>query len=208
VKHWLWIVFCFFPVLCGAAEPAFDVGPPAYAVATQPLVLRAKDGSLILRNRGIAIAKDTYPDGATVTADWAWTEGTEEMKYQDHLCVAVLTDGAQREKWSHELRQGVVVRFNPGSGGVRIEGWVADGGDGESLGFKDGLTFEKKKTYAIKVEYTKTEIAVSVDGKAVVDAKIPEKYRGGGEKIAFYNRESVAGVPHASELARIGITKK
>jgi hypothetical protein len=204
-------LFCFLfllPLLCAAADPTFDVGPPAYAVATQPLVLRADNGSLVLRNRGIAVTKDVYPDGATVTSDWAWLEGVPEMKYQDHLCVAVLTDGKQRTKWSHEIQKGVVVRFNPGSGGIGIEGWLADKDESELFAFKDGFTFEKKTKYAISVEYSKAEITVSVDGKAVVDAKIPEKYRGGGDKVAFYNRESVAGVPHASKLEKIEIVKK
>ncbi len=190
-----------------AAEPAFDVGPPAYAVATQPLVLR-QPGSLILRNRGIAVTKDAYPDGAKITFDWTWTEGVEEKKYHDHLCVAVMTDGKQRAKWSHELQGGVVVRFNPGSGGVTIEGWSAGKDEGESLASKTGLVFEKGKSYAIMVEYTKTELVVSVDGKAVVDAKIPAKYRGEGDKVAFYNRESVAGIPHASTLGNTEIMKK
>ena len=118
VKSLPLVFLCSLPLLCAAAEPAFDVGPPAYRVQTQPLALRDKDGSLILRNRAIVVTKDAYPDGATVTSEWTWTEGVEEMKYQDHLCVAVLTDGKQREKWSHELQRGVVVRFNPGSGGV------------------------------------------------------------------------------------------
>lgn len=207
MKFWqLFLVLCF-PLLGFSAEPSLDTGPPAYAVATQPLVLRGRE-SIILRNRGIVITKDEFRTGGILTFDWAWTEGVEEMKYHDHLCVAVLTDGKQREKWSHELQKGVVVRLNPGSGGIGIEGWLTDKNESELLAFKDGLTFEKGKQYKISVEFSKAAIAVSVNGKAVVDAKIPEAYQGGGNKLAFYNREAVAGIPHASTLSKIDIVRK
>lgn len=188
------------------ADPAFTPGKP-FVLPIDPVANVLEDGSIVLRNRGVAVSKAEYADGATISFVWKWTEGNLEAKYPDHLCVAVLTDGLLREKWSHEIGKGVVTRFNPGSGGITVEGWLADSGESEQLGSKNGFTFEKGKEYAVKIAYTPEKVVVAVDGGAPIEAAVPEKFRTGGKKVCFYNREPVAGIVKSSTLTKVSIGK-
>jgi hypothetical protein len=188
------------------ADPAFTPGEP-FVLPIDPVANVLDDGSIVLRNRGVVVSKAEYADGATISFVWKWTEGNLEAKYPDHLCAVVLTDGVLRKKWSHEIAKGVVVRFNPGSGGVTIEGWLADKNEGESLASKDGFTFEKGKEYAVKITYTPTKVVVTVDGEVPIEAIVPEKFRAGGKNVCFYNREPVAGIVKSSTLTKVTVGK-
>jgi hypothetical protein len=194
------------------AEPAFESGTSPFKVRDEakqfaPTAV-VRDDAITLRNRGVAVSKADYPAGATVSFSWKWTEGDLEKKYPDHLCVVVLTDGVLREKWSHEIAKGVLVRFNPGSGAVQVEGWLADKNESEQLASKDGFTFEKGKEYAVKIAYTPAKVVVTVDGGGPIEAAVPEKFRMGGKKICFYNREPVAGIVKESVLTKLSAEKK
>ncbi len=202
------LVFCLLLMVCTVfgADPAFKPGKP-FTLPIDPAAYVLDDGSIVLRNRGSAASTAEYPDGAEVSFTWKWTEGNLEAKYPDHLCVAVLTDGVLRPQWSHEIGKGVVVRFNPGSGGITIEGWLAEKKEAESLASKDGFTFEKGKAYEIKILYTPTKVVVTVDGGDPVSADVPEKFRTGGKNICFYNREPVAGIVKSSMLTKVSVGK-
>lgn len=201
------LVFCLLLIVCTAfgAEPAFKPGQP-FVLLIDPSAKVLDDGSVVLRNRGSVASTAEYPDGATVSFTWKWTEGNLEAKYPDHLCCVVLTDGALREKWSHEIGKGVVIRLNPGSGGVTVEGWVADKNESEQLASQDGFTFEKGKEYAVKIAYTPSHVTVTVDDATIV-ADIPKKFGAGGKKICFYNREPVAGIVKSSTLTKVTVGK-
>lgn len=194
------------------AEPTFESGPPAFKAKQEferyAPTATVKDDGIVLRNRGVAVSKAEYPTGATLSFSWKWTEGDLEKKYPDHLCVVVLTDGALREKWSHEIGKGVVIRLNPGSGGITIEGWLADKNESESLASKDGFTFEKGKEYAVKIMYTPEKVVVTIDGGTPIEAAVPEKFRAGGKKICLYNREPVAAIVKESVLTKVRVEKK
>jgi hypothetical protein len=138
---------------------------------------------------------------------WKWTEGNLEAKYPDHLCVVVLTDGALRKSWSHEIGKGVLVRFNPGSGGITVEGWLAEKNEAQQLASKDGFVFEKGKEYAVNIAYAPTKVVVTVDGGAPIEALVPEEFRAGGKKVCFYNREPVAGIVKSSTLTKVTVGK-
>jgi hypothetical protein len=199
------VCFLLLASAAGGEEPRFVEGTDVFELQHAPKCVLA-DGTITLRNRGRAVVTENCPDGAIVKFDWKWTEGDLEKKYPDHLCVALLTDNLHRKKWSHELAHGVVVRFNPGSGGVGIEGWLPDKDEGDSLAFKDGFTFEKGKEYAIVVSYTPEKVSVTVDRGEPIVAVIPVKYRSGA-RLGVYNREPVAGIVKESVLTKVSVDK-
>lgn len=159
------------------------------------------DDVVTLRNRGLIASRRSY-DEATVSFVWKWTKGEEAGKYQDHLCVVFGTDGSQRS-WAYEIQEGVLVRFNPGSGGVTVEQWLRDKDDGVRLGSKDGFTFARDTEYSMRIVVAKGKLTVSVDGNEAVTIDLPKEHRGG--KVAIYNREAVAGVVKESKLTKLTI---
>ena len=64
------------------------------------------------------MTKGEFPQGLSISFKWMWADGRET--YCDDLTVALRTAGNPRKKWSHEVEDGVTVRFSPQEGKISI----------------------------------------------------------------------------------------
>lgn len=190
---------CLVACLLLAASPTDD-WEESPATRLSPSV-HITDDVVTLRNRGLIVSQRSYDD-ATVSCVWTWTKGDERGQYQDHLCVVFGTDGNQR-RWAQEIQYGILVRLNPGSGGITVEQWQKDKDDGVRLGSKEGFTFARDTGYDVRIVAAQGKLTVSINGKQAITVDLPKAYRGG--KVAIYNREAVAGIVKESTLAKLTI---
>lgn len=192
----------------GAAAPIEWMEIINFKVGVEELEPSAKikDGTATIRNRGTLVSLQDFPDGATVTATWKWTEGDLEKKYPDHLTFAFFATGKQSKANFYEAENAVLVRFNPSAQHVIVQHFV----DGKEvvprLGEKGGMPFPKGEEFKIKIEATKATITVSVDDKKTLVAEVPKGLT--GEKLMIYTREPNAGIAKGSILADLKITKR
>ncbi len=186
------------------AEPAFKAADTQKPPTAKAVI---KDETVTLTDRGLAVSADTFPEGFDLHAHWAWTEGKVEGAYQDHLAIAVATNGTLRDAWSHEIEKGIVVRFNPGAGTVAVESYDSTDKDAV-VKSEGGFIFDKGTGYNIDITYTPKQIVVNVDGKEAIKADLPKDFKKDGDLVAIYNRERVAGVLHESVLTKVSLKKK
>lgn len=202
-------------ILIGLASPSFaqkkgaegqwTAGPKHAPIAGKdPKVTFGKD-AVTLQNRGSVVSNESYPKGATLSCLWKWTKGVEEGKYHDSLAICLRTDGKLKEQWSHEIKEAVVVRFEPAGGSIIVT--KEKEGDETEVYFRKDDTFkikmEKGTEYALKIVDRKDAIEVYFDGKLVYKGKLPAKSR--NYRWAIYNREGVANVFHESVLRELKI---
>ena len=159
--------------------------------------------TIALVNRGVVVTKNPIPDNKpmTIVFDWSWIEGRETDRYPDSLVVMLRTTGAQRQRWSHEMEDGIAIRFDPTEKQVSVQ--VHQKGDDfktQKLAAKD-MEFKRFESYAVVISDTDQRISVFVNNQFVVEAKVPEGIT--GRKVALYNREPVARVRHVSLLTNI-----
>ena len=167
-----------------AAMPVFE-GPDG---ATNPKAEIGDKGTVTLQNRGMLVTKDKRGKG-TVSFSWKWTEGNDE--YPDSLVVALRCEGKQNGKWSHEVPDGLLVRFSPGGGTLSINDTAKD--ETRQLA-PVKMAFEQGVEYKIAIIDEGTRIRVVVGSKEALTADVKQ----GEGYTALYNREPVAGVGHKS----------
>lgn len=142
--------------------------------------------------------------GGTLSFGWEPSKHPEKADdgrvYGDHLVVVLSSDGSFREERSYEVKTGIAVRLNSVTGDVQVSKAV------------DGVSFEDLKVFkgtgpiqgphAVVIEDKGTTITVSIDGKVVVSAEVPQDARK-GKLWAFYNREPVGNGRNVSVLRNI-----
>lgn len=162
--------------------------------------------TIALVNRGLVVTKQPIPENQQmfVSFNWSWVEGRESDRYPDHLVVALYTTGTQRQNWSHEVVDGVVVRFDPTEKQMSIQHHQkGDEFKPKLLAAKD-MEFKRFESYQVTISEREGKIYVVLNGQRMLEASVPPVTF--GRKIALYNREPVAGVRHVSLLSNVELS--
>lgn len=178
------------------------VGGSFFAVELHSDVVLADD-QVTLRNRGTLLSRRRFPSGVTVACDWKWTTGDEKGNYHDQLAIVLATDGRQRA-WSHEVYDGVLIRFNPSARSVGLERWVDGRDDAPFATTAKNIEFTRDRTYHIRIVDNGRTITVFLDESEVLTADIADR---SASRVAIYNREPVSGDPKESVLTDLTIVE-
>jgi hypothetical protein len=192
-----------------ALAKLWEEGPAAFKPKNEkfaPSAKIGKSGVVNLKNRGLLKSKQQYPKGCELTFDWQWVAGNPDEDYGDSLAVVLRTSGDQKKKWSHEIEDGLMIRFwhTKDGGTLKLEHFKK--GQASSKLIKE-LTkqWDQYTLYAIKIVDTGDKIEVSVDGDVLISEKVPKI---DSAWICFYNREPVASAVQVSQLFNLIVKGK
>lgn len=166
--------------------------------------VREENGYLSLMNRGSVVTQHDYPGPIVVSFDWKWIDHSSFPLYSDDLCVVLRTSGKHREKYSHEIVDGVVIRFFTYDGRVRIDSPPQSRVDQTEKGV---LPIPANQWHRVRITDDGEEIAVYITGPQideryrntpVLRARCPGEFE--NHKIAIYNRELVGKAVHESRI--------
>jgi hypothetical protein len=211
VRHYLSATVYFFvfsiPSFSQELEKNWKEGLPAFKAKNEVLNPSAKidNEKVYVRNRGLLVSNSQYPKGVTLEFVSKWTLGKDDGSYQDVLTVAFRTSGKQREKWSHEILDGIAVRIAGHAQTLSIEHFKK-GVQSSDLIARVPFKTERGKEQKIKILEEKGLIQVFLEGKEVLYARVP--IIDDASNIAFYNREPVAGVQQEWILSGLKISGK
>lgn len=173
----------------------WKAGPPAFKVKEGlekfAPVVKIEGDKILIRNRGLLVSEKQHKAGATLEFTSKWTQGKDEGFYQDVMTVVFKTTGEQRAKWSHEISDGIAVRFAAHGKTVSVEHFKV-GEQSPVLLARAQFVSERGKEQTIKISEDQSVISIHVDEKEVLFCKIP--ILDGPAYIALYNREPVAAV--------------
>ncbi len=168
-----------------------------------------EEGTIALLYRAHLLSEKRWVEGSKLTFEWQPPEtakGDDGRTYGDHLCVRIRSTGAIRSKRSYEAADGIVIRIDSTNGDVYVQ-TTPDGGENfENLknGFKKGSGPISAEWHSVSVLDTDGGITVSLDGKVILTADLPEKHPI-TDVWGFYNREPVGPGKKVSLLRKMTI---
>jgi hypothetical protein len=162
-----------------------------------------REGAAVLQNRGTLLSKESFEAGLTLECTWKWTKGSETGKYHDHLCICLATDGRQRG-WSHEITEGILIRFNPGSSAILVSRHRDEAPD-ELLATTEDFPMARGTLHKLKIVDDGKRLEIYFDDLEKPALVTNVKVRGKSRRVAIYNREPVAGDIKESVLANLTI---
>src|SRR3989344_4384982 len=144
------------------------------------------ENTLALVNRQLVVTKNPIPENSNVdiSFSWMWIEGRERDQYHDSLVVALRTTGTQREHWSHEIEDGLVIRFDPTEKQVSLQLHQKGGKfNPRRIASKD-VEFKRYQEYDVSILDNGQNIRVILNDQNILDEKVPAETV--GRKIAIY----------------------
>lgn len=200
---------CLTPAFASQDSPLqklWEKGEPAYKTTQKEfdsdVVLK---GTVVtLRNRGMVVSKDDYPNGFTLTCKWT-IRGGDGASYSDVLAIGFHSDGTQAANRPHELGHGVAVKLQAHAALVTIERHRDGSNKPERHVVKSMPRVSKNTTHDVKIVVDKTHyLEVYLDGKKIADLSVGDPSREKGKaRIAIYNREPGGGGPQESLLENL-----
>ncbi|NOS66866.1 MAG: hypothetical protein HOO67_00640 [Candidatus Peribacteraceae bacterium] len=159
--------------------------PPEAAAKVSKAVV--KGDTAVVEDRGLIKTTKKFEKGCTLEFTWKFTKGRDEGAYQDVLSVVFRTDGKQREKHSHEIEDGLAVRFAAHAKTISVERFVRGQQSSEFI-TRVPATMDRGKEYKIKIHETKGFLVVHFgdSDRPVLEVKTPTPV---GGHVAIYNRE-------------------
>ena len=189
----------------------WKVAPAAFKAADEdlnPKVILTEAGdeqTIWLRNRGMAISKASYPNGVDFKAKWQYTHGLDEGALQDVLVVGLRSNGKQREKWSHEMQSGIMVRFQAIGENHEVGIFTVTEGMA-TLKVKKDVEIARGIVYDIHIVDTGRKFTVKFGDNCVLEVDdFPEPQSGDPAKVIVYNREPSSGVFQQSHVDKVKI---
>lgn len=157
--------------------------------------VRLEKDRIVLRNRGMIVSKKEFPkDKGKIVVSFTckWNKG--DGAYQDDLAIILRTSAEQRQQWSHEVLNGLLVRLNLTAGEVQV---VQVQGKNHELVGQSGHMFKNNVEYKVRIIDDGQRLQIFIDdGKEPVFDKNAPPHDTDGKKIALYDREPVGGVEH------------
>ncbi len=173
--------------------------PPAFG---KNQGVRETDGHLKLINRGYLVSKREFSGPIELSFDWRWSELGLNPVYADHLVVVLRSSGNSDPKYPFEIEDGVKIRFNAWSGEIEL---MVEPGRKFIQSTESGAAKFPSETWhhvritddgeRVQVFFNTVDQARS-DAEPLIEGSFPTTKPSG--HIVFYNRESVADVPHES----------
>lgn len=177
----------------------------------RPVVVE-EDGHIRLQNRGYLVTRKGFPSAKTIEFDWRPVDLAHYPHYAEILTVALHTTGKPRPKHSYEVQDGLVIKLDAQDGLIVV--YREDDAAGFGQTERGAVALPAGKWHRVRIVDTLESVAIFVSGPAI-SKESPDKplldvpYAGSfrGEKIAIYNRELVAEVPHESHIDNFLITE-
>jgi hypothetical protein len=184
--------------------------PPG--VFSEQMGVQERGGFLKLINRGYLVTRGEFDAPLEISFDWSWSELGNNPLYADHLAVAVRTSGDPLRDYPHEVRDGVVIKFNAWTGTVEV--WEQPSGSHRASTKKGLVKLPAETWHHVRITDDGEQISVYVSAEEGTDQDSDEPVLvadcpAGARKrhIAFYNRELVADIPHESWIDNIVIRR-
>lgn len=154
-----------------------------------------------------------YSTGYELEFDWRPIDLAGHAHYLDILTIALRSSGMPRSQHSYEAEEGILVKLDSQGGKVTMS--RASGGEEiEALATTSimEVPIRADEWHHVRIRDDGVTIAVYVRGPAI-DASEPEAPvliadvdgSGIGSRVAIYNREHLADVPHESHIDNVTI---
>ena len=178
--------------------------------AIQPIA-EIQPTQVSVTNRGMAIAKESLPNGGTISGTWKWehVDGNPDKSFGDHLVIGIRTNAVRQDgddHWPHELDEALEIKFMANVGTIIVRHYKGAGGGrdlGEVIGdAKTDIPMNEKEEIQWKV--------VDADGKIDIyihdlntpaltltreKDKLPERPKEADHnQVVIFNRESAGAI--------------
>lgn len=175
--------------------------------------IREEGGHLRLLNRGSLVTVATFPEAIEVELDWMWLDLTGDPLYPDNLHIGLRTSGRHEPEHNYRLLDGVEVVLKPHSGTVCVNPALA-ADDRNRTSPPGELKFAPGKWYHLRITDDGKRVSVYASGPEIdrkyakepaVAVDVTGEYA--ERRVAFFNREYVAGANHESRIDNVVIRK-
>lgn len=175
--------------------------------------IREEGGHLRLLNRGSLVTAATLPEAVEIELDWMWLDLTGDPLYPDNLHIGLRTSGRHETEHSFRLLDGVEVEFQPHRGVACVNPALA-AADITRISPAGELKFAPGKWYHLRVTDDGKRVSVfasgpEIDRKYAKEPAVAVDVPGGhaDRRVAFFNREYLAGANHESRIDNVVIRK-
>lgn len=169
--------------------------------------VRAEKGHLRLLNRGSVVTRQEFEGPIEVSFDWRWLDLGTHPHYAETFHVVLNTHGLHEDQHPFQITDGFTIDFNCVAHAVHM-GLVH--GPYSLHAAPDSTPFPSDEWHHVRIVDDGVSISVFITGPAI-DPKYEEQpvlvatppSRPSGRRIAFFNREYVAGINHESNIDNV-----
>lgn len=169
--------------------------------------VREEGGYIVLVNRGYLVTEAEYPGPIDLTFRWRWRDLGGWPAFSDTLTVVLRTTGRPLEARPHEVADGIAVQFNAVGGFIGIRRMPLQDGPRMATTPDAAVPLPAGEWHDIRITDDGETIAVYVQGPSITPHRQDEPIlqvacpdTSNAHRIALYNRERLADVPHESHV--------
>jgi hypothetical protein len=167
--------------------------------------IRQDKGYLALVDRGYLTTQNEYNEPISVSFEWRWSQFKGYPLYADHIAVVLRTSGRPQSEFPYEPLDGIVVKFDAWGGDIKA--YSVAHPSVRVVTTPGALPMASDQWHRIRITDDGDTVRVYLSGPEIrqPDPNAPvlqlrcSDHSGKG-RIAIYNREHLAGVPHESHI--------
>ena len=167
---------------------------------------------LRLLNRGSVVTRAEFEGPVEITLDWRWVDEGQWPLYAELFTVALRTHGGHKPDHPYEISDGLLIEFNTVEGSVRALNGMLPGQPSFQASKPDSAPLPAGEWHRIRITDDGEAVAVFVEGPSIdpkykkepiLRVTVPAGLA--GKRVAFFNREYVAGTNHESHVDNVTV---